>query len=447
MKADALAVCAERATPPAPARAGVARAAGGMFYGWWLVAVGMVALGVSSGTVMYAYSVLVIPLEREFHATRMAMMWGITLSSLASALASFWFGPMADRGRIRGMMAVGALLLTAGLSALSLTSAAWQVALCYVLFMGFAQVLLGPLTSSTLVARWFNHRRGLALGVLALGSSFGGLLLPPLLQYLIAQLGWRMACRVLALVVLTVTLPPVWLLIVNFPADKGLVPDGRPQAEAEGGAPGPLSVPLTVAEILHRADFWFVALAVGVLFATHTALLSNLAPYAVGHGLTGSAAATLISTVAMTGMAGTVLFGLVADRVDLRLALGAAMTLEGVALVLFRHGAFAWELRVASGALGVAAGAAFPIWGTILGRAFGPLNYGRVMGLMDPLMITPLIVVSSPLAGRIFDVTGHYRAVFDMFLGALLLAGLLLTRLQPIRKHDGETLRRVGVPG
>jgi MFS family permease len=242
-----------------------------------------------------------------------------------------------------------------------------------------------------------------------------------------------------------VTLPPVWLLIVNTPADMGLVPDGRPQPAAEGDTTGPLSVPLTVVEILHRTDFWFVALAVGVLFATYTALLSNLAPYAVGQGLTGAAAATLISTVAMTGMAGTVLFGLVADRVDLRLALAAAMILECVALALFRHAAFAWELRVASGTLGVAAGAAFPIWGTILGQAFGPLNYGRVMGLMDPLMITPLILVSSPVAGRIFDVTGNYRTVFDMFLGALLLAGLLLTRLQPIRKHDPKTPRRVGV--
>lgn len=418
-----------------------------MFYGWWLVAVGMLTLGVSTGTVMYAYSVLVLPLEREFHASRMAMMWGVTLSSLASALASMWFGPLADRGRIRGLMAAGALLLAAGLSVLSLTSAAWQVALCYVLFMGFAQVLLGPLTTSTLVARWFNRRRGLALGVLALGSSLGGFAIPPLLQYLIAQVGWRMACRVLALVVLAVTLPPVWLLVVSTPAEKGLAADGAPHAEAEGGATGPLSVPLTVAEILHRADFWLIAVAVAAVFATHTTLISNLAPYAVGQGLSASAAATLISIVAMTGMAGTLLFGLIADRVDLRLALAAAMLLEGVALVLFRHGAFAWELRVASGMLGIAAGAAFPIWGTLLGRAFGPLNYGRVMGLMDPLMITPLIVVSSPLAGRIFDVTGHYRAVFDMFLVALFLAGLLLARLQPIRRLDGETRERVEVPG
>lgn len=65
--------------------------------------------------------------------------------------------------------------------------------------------------------------------------------------------------------------------------------------------------------------------------------------------------------------------------------------------------------------------------------------YGRVMGLMDPLMITPLIFASSLLAGRIFDVTGDHCAVFDMFFGALLLAGLLLTRLQPITKHSGET--------
>lgn len=434
--------CAGSAVPEVIAvRAEVAEQRGRVFYGWWLVGVGLVTLGVSTGTVMFAYSVLVIPLEREFQATRMAMMWGVSLSSVASAVASLWFGPLADRGSIRGMMAVGAVLLAAGLSALSFTSAAWQVALSYVLFMGFAQVLLGPLTSSTLVARWFNRRRGLALGVLALGSGFGGFLLPPLLQYLIAALGWRVACRVLALMVLVVTLPPVWLLIVNRPDEKRLAPDGGTQREAEAGARGPLTPPLTVSAILHRPDFWLVAVAVGVLFATHTALLSNLAPYAVGQGLTASAAATLVSTVALVGMAGTLLFGLVADRMDLRLALATAMALQGVALVLFRHGGFAWELRVGSGILGLAAGAAFPIWGTILGQAFGPLNYGRVMGLMDPLMITPLILVSSPLAGHLFDVTGNYRAVFDMFLVALVFAGLLLTQLQPIRKPDRVSSR------
>ena len=171
---------------------------------------------------MYAYSVLVIPLEQEFQATRMAMMWGITLSAPTSAVSSLWLGPLADRGSIRAMMAVGAVSLAVGLSVLSFASAAWHVALCYALFMGCAQVLLGPLTASTLVARWFSSRRGLALGVLALGASFGGLLIPPLLQYLIAELDWRVACRVLAAVILMVTLPPVWLLIVNTPANKRL---------------------------------------------------------------------------------------------------------------------------------------------------------------------------------------------------------------------------------
>jgi hypothetical protein len=51
-----------------------------MFYGWWLVLVGVITQGLGTGGVVYAYSVLVLPLEREFQATRMAMMLGSAFS-------------------------------------------------------------------------------------------------------------------------------------------------------------------------------------------------------------------------------------------------------------------------------------------------------------------------------------------------------------------------------
>jgi MFS family permease len=405
-----------------------------MFYGWWLVLVGLITQGVVAGTVNYAYSVVVLPLGQEFRATRMAMMWGITCCTLVASIASPWVGPLADRRSMRALMTTGAVSLATGFSLLSFTAAVWQVALCYAVFLSFAQVLLGPVTASTLIARWFSSRRGLALGIAALGPSLGGFVFPLLLQHLITTFGWRIACRLLALCILALTLPPIWLFVVNRPADKGLHPDGRHGVAHEGGAAGTVLPPLTTAAVLSRKDFWLIAIAMGVLLATYTALTNNLTPYAVGEGLTASEAAALISIVAVAGIVGKLLFGLVADRVDLRWALAVSMALVCLTLVIFRTGHSVWLLRAASVALGLAAGGILPVWGAMVGKTFGVGDYGRIMGLMT-VVFMPLILISSPLAGRIFDVTGTYRAAFDIFFAVLVLSALLLTRLKPTARQ------------
>jgi len=80
-----------------------------------------------------------------------------------------------------------------GFNALSFTTAVWQVAVCYALFMSSATMLLGPLTATTLIARWFSSRRGVALGIAAVGPPWAGSLFPPLLQAMMSGFGWRVA--------------------------------------------------------------------------------------------------------------------------------------------------------------------------------------------------------------------------------------------------------------
>jgi len=53
------------------------------------------------------------------------------------------------------------------------------------------------------------------------------------------------------------------------------------------------------------------------------------------------------------------------------------------------------------------------------------------MGLMT-MVYTPLLLISSPLAGRVFDLTGSYRSVFEIFFAVLVFAGVLVTRIPPL---------------
>jgi MFS family permease len=404
-----------------------------VFYGWWIVLVGLIAQAVGAGTVSYSYSVVAHHLGQEFQAGRMMMMAGITGCTLVGGLVSPLLGSLTDRHPMRLLMIAGALSLAVGFNALSFTRAMWQVAVCYALFMSSATMLLGPLSATTLIARWFSNRRGVALGIAAIGTSLGGFVFPPLLEFMMSGFGWRVACRLLGVLILGLTVPLAWFLVIDHPADKGLNPDGAHDTGAHATAAAATAGHLSTAAILRRPEFWLIALGVGVLFAVYTAVLTNLVPLAVGRGLTAGRAAMLVSLLSVAGIIGKLLFGLAADRVDLRLALAAAMLLVCLALALFRALDPSWLLWCGSGALGLAAGGMLPVWGAMLGKAFGVANYGRAMGLMTPVLM-PFTLVSPPLAGWIFDVTGDYSLVFEVFFVAVAVSALALTRLPAMRQ-------------
>jgi MFS family permease len=395
-----------------------------MFYGWWLVGIAFLVQMVGTGTVLYSYSVVAVALGKAFGASRMTMMLGMTVMTLGTGLISPLLGHAIDRGSLRRMMLLGAGALAAGYCLLSVTTATWQVPVIYGLLMSLASNLLGPLCSSTLLARWFSQHRGLALGIAAVGTSAGGFVFPPFVQWLIDSLGWRVAFRVLGLGTLLLTVPAA-LLVVNRPIDRGLHPDGAAASASAGQAP-PL---LSTKEVLRHGSFWWLALVMSVFFGVYTAILSNLAPFALDRGTSHEEAALLISVVALAGIVGKLAFGAIADRIDLRLALAVAALLIVAGLAGYRTGGSYFVLIVSSVVLGLAAGGMLPVWGALLAVLFGAMNYGRVMGLMNPVLM-PLTLTGPPLAGFVFDRTGSYDAAFVGFIAALLLVMFLLPAIR-----------------
>ncbi|MDP4788845.1 MAG: MFS transporter [Haliea sp.] len=391
-----------------------------MFYGWWLVGVAFLVLMVSNGSIMYSYSVVAVPLGEAFDASRVTMMLGMTGMTLAGGLISPFLGGWIDRGSLRLIMLVGALGLASGYVVLPLTTASWQVPLVYAGLMVLGINLLGPLTTSTMLARWFSRRRGLALGVAAVGTSAGGFIFPPLVQWLIDTFEWRNALRILGVGTLLVTLPAVWL-VVSRPADRGLHADG----DAPPAGPAFLPPPLSTATLLRERNFWLVALAMGLLFGVYSALLANLVPFARGVGAAPESAAFLVSVIALSGIVGKLAFGAIADRLDLRLALAASMVLVMMGVLCYLVSSTYPVLVLGSVSLGLAAGGMLPVWGSLLAVLFGAANYGRVMGMMNPVLM-PLTLLGPPLAGLVYVTSGSYGGAFIGFIVALFVGLVLL---------------------
>ena len=69
-----------------------------------------------------------------------------------------------------------------------------------------------PVTWSRAVNMWFFANRGLALGILLLGTSLATLTVPKLAVWAIATYGWRAMFGIVALLPLVVGLPTAYFL-------------------------------------------------------------------------------------------------------------------------------------------------------------------------------------------------------------------------------------------
>ncbi|MFM7274953.1 MAG: MFS transporter, partial [Gammaproteobacteria bacterium] len=108
---------------------------------------------------------------------------------------------------------------------------------------------------------------------------------------------------------------------------------------------------------------------------------------------------------------------------------GVAIVLVIACLLLLMSDSRYPVMFVASALLGLAAGGMLPVWGSLMAVLFGAANYGRVMGLMNPVMM-PVVVAGSPFAGWSHDRSGSYTVTLAVFAAVLVLGLLALARIR-----------------
>ncbi len=401
-----------------------------MYYGWRIVGSSFVAQLFVVGFFTYAVSLLVEPIRAEFSVSLEQVMYSLTAATFLGLFMQPVGGALIDRYSVRTLMGVGAALYAIGLYAVANSANLIQYIVFFALTMAVANALVGSLSASAVISRWFTASRGRALGVSAIGTSVGGVVIPALISYWLGTVGWRGAMENLALAVLLIVLPVVLVGIRSRPSDVGLLPEPSP----EGMTPG-ADQDMNMGDILRTPAFWFVGLSLGLLFSAYTAVLSNLTPYAVNLGSSKEQASTLIMAVAIFGFVGKLLFGMAADKFSLRAALWMAQGLVAIAFITLAQASSHSLMIVGASLLGLAAGGMLPVWGALMAQVFGLISYGRAMGLMGPL-ITLCVMPSFTVIGRMFDTYASYTPALYLFTGFCVVAAALLL---PLKLHRATT--------
>lgn len=196
---------------------------GKLFYGWVVVIAFLVIQSLLLGS-NSIFGVFFKELESEFHLTRATTSAVFSVSMLLISVFSVISGWAVDRYGPRIVLSLMGLFTGLSLLLTSQTNVAWQLFLTYGVLLAMGTGASYTVTMST-VSRWFEKKRGLAVGIAGSGGGVGIVVMAPLATYLITNFDWRMAFIVIGLIAWVVVIP-VAQLLKKDPQEIGALPDG-----------------------------------------------------------------------------------------------------------------------------------------------------------------------------------------------------------------------------
>jgi sugar phosphate permease len=393
-----------------------------LYYGWVLVVVLGITTTISYGTTAYLFGVLVVPVTEETGWSRATLSGAYALAQILAGLAGVPIGRLVDRHGARALMAVGSLLGGVSLIALSRVAEIWQFYVLWGGALGVATALTFYPVSFTVVANWFDRKRGSAMALL---TTLGGLASPlfvPLAGWLVPLLGWRSTLVVLGLAHLAIALPLHALLLRRHPEDVGLRPDG--QAAAPDRPPAP-ALGLTAEQALRQPAFWALTVSAALDQLAAMAVWAHQIAYVIGRGFDPVLAASLAGLIGLLSLPGRYVVNMVSDRFGAQRLLAICLTAQAVALAILLLGRSVAAIYVYALLFGLAFGTRSPLRASAMAEHFGRRAYGAITAAQG----VPVAIASGlgPVAaGVLYDRLGDYQLAFGLTAAAFLLAGAIV---------------------
>lgn len=389
-----------------------------VYEGWLVVVANVAVVTLVGGSFVYGFGTVFTSITDEFG-------WSVALTAVAfSARSEFGglvapvIGLMIDRWGPRRMLLFGVASAAAGVLLISSMAALWQF------FVGMALIAVGTSSAAGHVgivatATWFERRRGRALSVLTLGGASAGMLTVGV-GWLVDELGWRVALRVLVVVVVAIG-ALASLDVRSRPSNHPQPMDGL-GAPTAGGAATEKRWGIPAREAIRTRAFLLLTLAVLANGFGWTAVLVHQVPFLESLGASTTEAGAFVSIFAVATITGRLGFGYLADVMDKRhvyaMALAAlAAGVLGLGLARSEGQGLVALLLVAPGFGGV-----MPVRPALIADFFGTAHFG-VIGGISAMTMTLGAFFGPFVVGVAVDETGEY-AIGWLLAAATLVLGI-----------------------
>jgi MFS family permease len=411
------------------------------FYGWLMVSgLGVTEL-VSWGVLVYAFSVLVVPMRAELGWSMAALNAAYATGVIISGLLAIPVGRVLAARGARGVMTTGTV---ATVTMLLLWSTVDSVPMFFCVFaiggLAMATTLYEPVFAVT--AAWFDRHRPRAVLVLTVFGGLASVVFVPLTAALVNWFGWRDALLMLAGIAAVIGLPVHGMLVRHQPADLGLHPDGAPVP------PRPVAhhANSRLGDVLRSRSFRWMTLCLVMSTGAKFAVSVVLVAYLTDRGYSLTVAALAAGSIGVFQVGGRLLVTALRGRLPqhrvtalIFLGQGAAMV---VPLCTNGTGPVATGLLMAFVVLfGLGFGLEALLRGTLVPEYYGPVDYPRINGVLGAFVVGAR-AVGPLLAGIAGSAFGGYEWVF--VAAALLCSASALTLVLSHRARI-EEISRIGI--
>lgn len=362
--------------------------------------------------IIYAWSILSAPLQKNFSFTKTELSFCFTLTLCFFCLGGLVSGLISNKVSLFSRM-----MAAAALTGLGFTLAAVNGGKLLLLYLGYG-VMAGSgigIVYNTVIAAtnaWFPDKKGLCSGALMMSFGFSALIFGKLADALFAlpSFSWQRTYQLLGAVAAVVFIAGAWLLKMPAASQK------TQAAQGDGDVP--------TKDMIRMGSFWKLFVFFTLLAAVGSAAIGFGRDYFLSVGLAETAAVTVAGLLSIFNGLGRIVSGMAFDKLGLRKAqiltsvVAICSPLLALLAVVFNAG---WlgvvGLCLCGFTYGFSPTMSAALVSAFYGSRYFPLNFPVLNLVLIPASF------SSTLAGALVTASGNYLSVF-IVLTALSVVGL-----------------------
>jgi OFA family oxalate/formate antiporter-like MFS transporter len=399
---------------------------------WWRV-VGALLMNLSLGS-LYAFSIFIAPLEKEFGWNRAQTSWIFTIAIFAFGTSFVLAGRLQDRYGPFVVSVIGSIFLASGLILASFTNSLLWIFVTLGVIMGFGNGF-GYATPIPVLSKWFPDRRGLAVGFAVAGYGAGSAILALIVPPLLKTVGWRGVFMDLGIAFFVATMIAAFLL-KNPPA--GWKPAGwAPSTTSKTVA---TTYDYKPSEMLRTGQFKLMWLAYCLGAAAGLMTISQLIPFAKSVGLPATAATFTLLIAACGNATGRILSGQISDKIGRLQTLRLMILISAITMPIIANVSNLTFVYFLIFVVYYCFGTLLSVFPSTTADFFGTKNLGVNYGWMFTAYAVAGIV-GPMIGGYFFKTYNNYTVAFYTggILAVVALASILLA-------HRPEQTAAQGIP-
>lgn len=364
--------------------------------------------------------------EQDLGWARTFISGGGSIVLVFMTLISPLAGNLLDKVGPRPVVSAALLCVGASLAATSIMTQQWQFIVLYCIVGGLGYGSLAAPQASATIGQIFDEHRGLATGIATSGASGGLLIIIPLLAALVGWIGWRASFAGFGVLIMAMA-PVAWFLIT---------PASRATHATDGVSGAPLRARLRL--IFGNSTFWLLLIGFVICGFTTTGVIEvHLIPYAISCGFPRFESASALGVLSAFNMGGMILAGLLADKVNRPLLLGAIYFFRGLSfLILMNITGNPEMLFLFAIMFGVFDYSTMPVLASIVSTHIGVRMMGLTLGLLFAGHSAGA-AVGALMGGYFFDTFNSYQWVWIVSIALALLAAVFSWMIRETRDSEG----------